>query len=207
MASPRSDFTAPEFSAPVVQPDHSASQAGQGTAMPLAASDQSAPRRRAPLPRDPASEHFPTRALDDGRAAWALGLLALAALPLLAALLHGIGRWIILPLAAALLPGIAMLIAGLMLSRRNRVARVVGLRAATFGAAGITLTGLLLLALSTVNGHETGSFDEAFNRLVLFGAVAILTTVLYPLTAIVLAIMALTRPVTPGKAARILDPR
>lgn len=175
MSSSLPDFTAPDATAP----DSTAPQPAPG---------QPAPQRRPPLPPDPGPEHFPASALDDGRLAWALGLLALVALPL----------------ASAALPGIAMLITGLVLSRRNRVAKSVGLRAAAFGAVGIALPALFILTLFVLTSTEPVSFDEEPVQSAILTVGAIVTAVLYPLTAIVLAIVALARPVSPAKAARIL---
>ncbi|EWS81832.1 hypothetical protein BF93_14860 [Brachybacterium phenoliresistens] len=143
-----------------------------------------------PFPRHPTPDFFPTTASNDGRLAWAFGLLSLLAVPLL----------------SLLVPSILMLVVGLAQLGRNAVARRSGLRAALLGGANLLIVVLYLVMLGTLTrvlgGIDAQEQPGVFYGLALPGLVYI--CVLAPLVNIVLGIVALARPVSRQRAARIL---
>lgn len=136
-------------------------------------------------------EDFPTTAGNDGRIAWALGLLGFLSVPGL----------------AALVTGIVLVVVGLLQRRKNPVAARTGRGAAILGA---TLIASVVIFFSTMaigisleqqRGGPTDGFDPLFLIIV---PVGIWMLAAGPLVAIIMGFVALARPVSRDKAARIL---
>ncbi|MFC0674631.1 hypothetical protein [Brachybacterium hainanense] len=156
------------------------------------------PHRVAPVPQagpPPApatSLDFPTTLSRDGRLPWAFGLLSLIGLPFL----------------SLLAPGITMIVLGLLQRRKNPVARHVGGRAALFGAINVAVVLGYLAALIIGSAAHGGSVSFEENPLLIGGfiiPVAIYLVAIGPLLNLVLAIIALARPVSREKAEKIFS--
>ncbi|MDO5662380.1 MAG: hypothetical protein Q4G40_06775 [Brachybacterium sp.] len=155
---------------------------------------QPVPGTPAPMPFPPHgapvdARHFPTSAGNDGRIAWALGLLGLIGFP---------G-------AAAICMGASMLIVGLLQGKKNPVARAIGRRAALFGA--ITLATVVVFFSAVVTGVNLNpSMDSPLSIALM---IVLIPTggwmiIVGPLVGLICGIVALARPVPRDRAARIL---
>lgn len=146
-----------------------------------------------PDPRGPVRpEHFPGGISLDGRLPWILGFLAVLGLPFI----------------SLLAPGIAMVIAGLLQQRKNPVAAWTGRRAAAFGAVNIVVVALFLAVLFIGSFDSDGGYTAQEDPLVIYGFAlpfGIYLVALGPILNLVMAIIALARPVSREKAQRILE--
>jgi len=128
---------------------------------------------------------------EDGRLAWALGLLGLLGVPGL----------------AALVMSIVMLVVGLLQRRRNPVAAHMGTRAAIFG--GITLATVIafftILIIGMVTTDPTRTYDTPPPLGIALIVLGIWMILVGPLVGVVMGIVALVRPVSRDKAAAILE--
>lgn len=143
-----------------------------------------------PSARDLRPEHFPTTVGKDGRVAWSLGLVGLIGFPGLAII------------AASL----AMLIAGLLQRRKNPVARSVGTRAAIFGAVSLLVTILFFtflfgILLPLVDAGVVA--DNAVWPAFIMVPLGVWVVIAGPITAIVMGIVGLAKPVGREKAERL----
>lgn len=131
-------------------------------------------------------EHLPTSVGDDGRIAWALGLLGFLSFP-------GI---------AILATSIAMLVAGLVQRKRNPVARSVGTRAALFGAVSLLMTVLFFgfgFGVLVPLGEAGIIGDDTIWPAFILVPLGLWVVVAGPITAIVMGIIALAKPFSPEK--------
>ncbi|EWS81388.1 hypothetical protein BF93_17585 [Brachybacterium phenoliresistens] len=155
---------------------------------------QAGPPPASPDTRGPVRpEHFPGGISLDGRLPWILGFLAVLGLPFV----------------SLLAPGIAMVIAGLLQQRKNPVAARTGRRAATFGAVNILVVVLFLAVLFIGSFFGDGTYTAEEDPLVIFGFAlpfGIYLVAIGPILNLVMAIVALARPVSREKAQRILEP-
>lgn len=128
---------------------------------------------------------------EDGRLAWALGLLGLIGFPGL----------------AALVMSITMLVVGLLQRRRNPVAARTGTRAAIFG--GITLATVIafftILAIEVSTSDPAQTSDTPSPLVIVFIVLGIWMIVVGPLVGAIMGIIALARPISRDKAASILE--
>lgn len=154
-----------------------------GTAGPTPPPTGTAP---APFPSAPSPEDFPTTVGNDGRIAWALGLLGVLGFPVI----------------AALAMSITMIVLGLLQRKKNPVAARTGRNAAIFGATVLASVpiffGLLFFGLPR---EPTPEPPIAALIAIPFGIWMILGG---PITGVVMGIIALVRPVSRDRAAKIL---
>lgn len=152
---------------------------------PPAAGPTGAPGRAA-FPADPSPEDFPTTMGNDGRIAWALGLIGVIGFPAV----------------AALAMSITMIVLGLLQQKKNPVAARTGRNAAIFGATVLAAVpiffGLLYFGLPR---EPTPEPPLAALIAIPFGVWMILGG---PITGVVMGIIALVRPVSRDRAAKIL---
>lgn len=140
--------------------------------------------------RDLRPEHFPTTVGRDGRLAWSLGLLGLIGFPGL----------------AIIAPSLAMLIAGLLQRRKNPVARSVGTRSAIFGGISLLATILFFtfvfgILLPLIDAGVVA--DDAVWPVFIVAPLGVWVVIAGPITAIVMGIVGLAKPVGREKAERL----
>ncbi|MGO1875895.1 hypothetical protein [Agrococcus casei] len=136
---------------------------------------------------------FPTTMSRDGRIAWVFGLLSVLGLPFL----------------SLVAPGVTMTVLGLLQRRKNPVA-AVGRNVALFGAINVAVCAIFLIVLAGSSAvYEGGvTLDNNPLLLILFAfPVGAYIVAIGPILNIVLAIVALVRPVSPARAAKILAGR
>lgn len=137
---------------------------------------------------------FPTTMSRDGRIAWVFGLLSVLGLPFL----------------SLVAPGVTMTVLGLLQRRKNPVAARVGRNVALFGAINVAVCAIFLIVLAGSSAvYEGGvTLDNNPLLLILFAfPVGAYIVAIGPILNIVLAIVALVRPVSPARAAKILAGR
>lgn len=154
-------------------------------------------------PQDPifsTPEGYPTTASNDGRIAWAMGLIGASGIVLI---------WV-LPIHTFVM-GLVMLIVGLIQRGKNPVARAVGTRAAIFGGISTVLSIVPIIAfILTVIGFASTAENQSTADTILgigFLGTALLSLfvlVLVPLVGTIMGIVGLVRPVPRDQAARIL---
>jgi len=135
-------------------------------------------------------EHFPTAVGRDGRIAWSLGLLGLLGIPGL----------------SILAPSLAMLITGLLQRRKNPVARSVGTRAAIFGGISLLATILFFtfvfgILLPLIDAGVVA--DDAVWPVFIVAPLGVWVVIAGPITAIVMGIVGLAKPVSREKAQQL----
>lgn len=146
---------------------------------------------------DLTAEDFPSTPARDGRVAWIPGLLGL----LLLADFLGVHTVSALPMS------VAMIIVGLIQHRENPVARRTGRNAAIFGLAVLVPVVILIAAYRVIpilDARDLASFDTLDSVGALMFPLAIWEFFIAPLVGAIMGIVALVRPVSRQKAARIL---
>ncbi|GAB3061035.1 hypothetical protein [Sediminivirga luteola] len=122
--------------------------------------------------------------------------------------MFGLLSFIGLPFLSLLAPGITMIVLGLRQRRKNPVAAHLGRRAAIFGAVNTGIVVLYLLVLFVASSIYDGGVRFEDNPVLIAGfaiPVAIYIVAVGPLLNLVLAIIALARPVSQEKADKILN--
>ncbi|WP_114853230.1 hypothetical protein [Brachybacterium sp. YJGR34] len=152
------------------------------------------PPGHAPPPLPPAQqmrpEHFPTSIGRDGRVAWVVGFAAAIGFPGL----------------AIIAASAAMLVLGILQQGKNPVARAVGRRAAVFGALSLLVTVFFFLMIFVIAPAliDAGVIaDSSAWSAALMVPLAVWVVVAGPLTCVIMAIVALARPVTRERAQRV----
>lgn len=141
---------------------------------------------------DPRRLAFPASISQDGRLPWVFGLLSFIGLPFL----------------SLLAPGITMTVLGLRERRKNPVAARLGRNAAIFGAVNTGIVVLYLLVLFVASAIYDGGVSFEDNPVLIAGfaiPVAVYIVAVGPVLNLILAIIALVRPVSREKAAAILN--
>lgn len=181
MTAPQHASHPPDPMHPAQVPDAAHAQGPTPVSVPLATSPQD------PILSTPAG--YPTTVGNDGRIAWALGLIGFIGVPAL----------------ASLAMGTTMMIVGLMQRKKNPVARVVGTRAAIFGASAV-LAVILFFAFMVIGFWlEPEPQSNPSPLLMVMAVFGVYQMFLAPLIGVIMGIVALVRPVGPTKAASILE--
>lgn len=121
--------------------------------------------------------------------------------------MFGLLSFIGLPFLSLLAPGITMIVLGLRQRRKNLVAAHLGRKAAIFGAVNTGIVVLYLIVLFVASSIYGGGVSYEENPVLIAGfaiPVAVYIVAVGPMLNLVLAIIALVRPVSQEKAAAIL---